>query len=497
MKDRRAAGRFIRITRLISGREIHGSNYGMTSKGEWRNKVRFFRKTEIPEGYLFSNDDLKKLVVPLIIEQLLAVLVGMSDSIMVAYAGESAMSGVSLMDNIFILVINIFSALATGGAVVAGQYLGMKKDDIGCRAVNQLILFVAISGFAVSVLLLVGQNILLYGVFGKIADDVREDARIYLMITACSIPCIALYNAGAAVFRTLGNSRLPMRISIVMNIINVTGNAILVYAFNMGVAGVAIPTLVSRAFAAVTVLILLGRGGNRLHYARPFRLRFEGGILKKILYIGIPNGVENSMFQLGKILLLSAVSSLGTAAIAANAIGNVITSFQVLPDPSMGLAILAVVSRCVGAGDYKQVRFYTKVLMKKTYIYLWAATLFILAMLPLIMKVYNVSPEAERQAVLIIVYHGIASLILHPLAFAFPSVLRAANDVKYCMIVSTCAMWIFRIAGALVCVFIFHMGVFGIWAVMPIDWAIRVFFFVRRYRSGIWETKRLPGQKMA
>jgi putative MATE family efflux protein len=454
--------------------------------------MKSLKDPEIPANYLFSKEDLKKLIMPLMVEQLLTVLVGMCDSIMVAYAGEAAMSGVSLVDTIYVLIINIFVALATGGAVVAGQFLGMGRDEEGCRAVNQLVLFIAAAGLGVAVFIILGQNILLYGVFGHIEEDVRINARTYLMITAFSIPFIALYNGGAAIFRAMGNSRLPMRISIIMNLINVAGNATLVYVFAMGAAGVAIPTLVSRMFAGVTILFFLSRCKGRLHIFHPFRIHFDRALLKKILFIGVPNGVENSMFQLGKILLISVVSTLGTASIAANAIGNVVCNFQSLASMSMGLAILPVISRCVGANDYEQVKFYIHLMIKKAYIYGIAGILLVFALMPLIMRAYNVSPEAESAAVMILIYHGTAAMVIHPFAFAFPSVLRASNDVRYCMLVSSLSMWIVRIGGALAAVFLLHMGVFGIWFAMPFDWTVRAAFFIRRYRSGKWKLKHLP-----
>lgn len=435
----------------------------------------------VPAGYLFSEKDLKKLILPLIIEQFLAVLVGMSDSIMVSYAGEAAVSGVSLVDTVFILVINIFSALATGGAVVAGHSLGARNDEEGCRVVNQIVIAIAATGLFVAAVLYGVKDLLLDGIFGTISPEVRANANTYLLITAASIPFIALYNAGAAIYRAQGNSRLPMRVSIAMNCINVAGNAALIYGAGMGTAGAAIPTLVSRAFAAVTMLFLLNNNENRLHYFHPFRLKIDWRLLKNVLSNGIPNGVENSLFQLGKILLLSIISTLGTASITANAIGNTLCGLDILAGSAIGLALLSVTAQCVGAEDYRQVRYYTRRLMKRAYFYTILSSSAVLALLPLILKIYSVSEEANQYIYAIVTMHTFASMTIWPMSFAFPAVLRASNDMKYCMVVSSLSMWILRIVGAIFAIRVLNLGVLGAWYVMPFDWAVRGICFYVRY----------------
>lgn len=453
------------------------------------------KEKTVPGNYLFSDTDLKKLIIPLVIEQLLGFTVGLCDSLMVAYAGEAAVSGVSLIDTVMQLMIALFAALATGGAVVAGQYLGASRDKDGCRTVNQLILFSAAAGLCIAALMYLGKNFILNVVFGQIDAEVHAAADRYLMITAASIPFIAVYNSGAALFRAQGNSKLSMKVSMMMNAINVTGNAILVYGFLMGVAGVAIPTLVSRAFAGIVILIPLADEKQRLHIEKPFRLHFDGHLVRKILFIGVPNGVENSLFQLGKILLLSIVSTLGTASIAANAIGNTIVGFEILAGNAIGLAMLTVVSQCVGALDYEQVAFYTKKLMKKAYLYIILTCALIILICPLILRIYNVSPEASGMAYNIIVMHGLFAMVIWPVSFVFPNTLRAANDVKYCMIVSALSMWIVRIGGAVFAIRVLHLGVYGPWIGMFADWFVRAVFFMRRYRSGKWKKYKVIPKK--
>lgn len=437
--------------------------------------------------YLFSNRELANLIGPLVIEQLLAVFVGMADSIMVANVGEAAVSGVSLVDNIMILIINIFAALATGGAVVAGQYIGRKDEKSACKAATQLVWFVSLSAVAIMILVYFGKDIILNQVFGHITAEVKGHADIYLLIVTASIPFIALYNGGAAIFRAMGNSQVSMRVSLLMNAINVTGNAILVFGLRIGTAGVAIPTLISRMVAAIVITVLLCNQTRILHIERTLKIRFDGRMIRKILAIGVPNGLENSMFQLGKILVLSLVSTFGTYAIAANAVSNAIALFQILPGMAISLAITTVISQCVGANDYEQVHYYLKKLLAIIYVAMVGTVALIFLALPLILKAYNLSDQTAAAATNIIHFHGISAMIIWPLSFALPAAYRAAGDAKACMYTSIVSMWIFRIGFSYLVGKYMGLGVFGVWVAMVIDWVVRAICFIIRYFDGKWK----------
>ena len=437
--------------------------------------------------YLFSNRELANLIGPLVIEQLLAVFVGMADSIMVANVGEAAVSGVSLVDNIMILIINIFAALATGGAVVAGQYIGRKDEKSACKAATQLVWFVSLSAVAIMILVYFGKDIILNQVFGHITAEVKGHADIYLLIVTASIPFIALYNGGAAIFRAMGNSQVSMRVSLLMNAINVTGNAILVFGLRIGTAGVAIPTLISRMVAAIVITVLLCNQTRILHIERTLKIRFDGRMVGQILSIGLPNGLENSMFQLGKILVLSLVSTFGTYAIAANAVSNAIALFQILPGMAISLAITTVISQCVGANDYEQVHYYLKKLLAIIYVAMVGTVALIFLALPLILKAYNLSDQTAAAATNIIHFHGISAMIIWPLSFALPAAYRAAGDAKACMYTSIVSMWIFRIGFSYLVGKYMGLGVFGVWVAMVIDWVVRAICFIIRYFNGKWK----------
>ena len=447
------------------------------------------RKNQIieKERLLFTNRALAALILPLIVEQFLAVLVGMADSVMVASVGEAAVSGVSLVDNIMVLFTNLFAALATGGAVIAGQYLGQKNGKLASRAATQLIWFTTILAVVIMAVIYCGKWFVLHVVFGQIDADVMGHADTYLMIVTASIPFIALYNAGAAIFRAMGNSKVSMQVAMIMNAVNVAGNAILIYGFRRGTEGVAIPTLVSRITAAVLILFMLSRRENVIRIEKTFRFRPDWTMVKRILGIGIPNGLENSMFQLGKIIVLSLVSTFGTYAIAANAVCNAVANFQVLPSMAINLAVTAVIARCVGAGDHEQAEYFTKKLIRLVYLCMWIVNLIVLCVMPLVLWAYNLSDITAQTARSVLYFHSVSACLIWPVSFTVPSALRAAGDAKVTMVISLASMWIFRIIFSYLLGGWLGLGVLGVWIAMVIDWCVRAVCMTLRYKTGRWK----------
>lgn len=438
----------------------------------------------------FTKADLRRLIVPLVIEQLLSITVGLSDSLMVSQVGEAAISAVSLVDTVNVLLVNAFASLATGGAVITGQYLGRREIGKAGHSAQQLLLFMGEVSLVVMVLFYLGKGFVLNVVFGQVEPDVAAYANTYYIIVEASIPFLALYSAGAALFRVMGNSGTSMWVSTAMNAINVVGNGLLIFVFHRGVEGVAIPTLVSRIFAAGAMLVLLRRPDLPMQVER-FTFRHDRFVVKNILHFGVPNGIEGSMFQLGKILLLSTVSVLGTASVAANAIGNTLASFQVVPGTALGLAIVTVVSRCVGASEYDRARYYTKKMMRTAYLYTVLVIALILACLPLILKLYNVSDQAREWATQILWMHGICGILIWPLAFTLPQALRAAGDTRFTMVASTVSMWTLRVGLGILLGRYWGFGVVGIWIAMFADWVLRAALFVPRFHGHKWETMGL------
>ena len=401
------------------------------------------RENEKVQGTIYSNADLRKLILPLIMEQLLAILVGMLDTVMISGVGEAAVSGVSLVDNINILVIQVFSALATGGAVAAGHALGQRREEEAGRSAWQMVLFLLYASAVTTTVLLVWHKSILRVIFGQVEEGVMKSATTYLIITGLSICPLALYNGCAALFRAMGDSKTTMYISLLMNLMNLVGNALLIFGFRMGVAGAAISTTVSRTVAAVLIFRLLFCEDRAIHFRHRVTARIHLRQIKKILYIGIPNGLENSLFQLGKILLLSLVSTFGTSAIAANAVCGTVANFNILPGMAVNLALLSVVSFCVGAGDYGQARYYTKKLMRLTNICMIVISVIMILLCRKMLLLYHLTPETETLAVQVIRFHACMCMFAWVPSFSLPNTLRAAGDVMWTMFIAIFSMWVF------------------------------------------------------
>ena len=421
---------------------------------------------------LFPRQALVALLLPLIAEQALSVTIGLADTLMVSSVGEAAVSGVSLVDSFNTLMIQIMSALATGGAVVTSQYIGRQEPKDAKNAAAQILFILSSFSLLVAAVVVAGRHAILRGIFGSIDVDVMRYAETYFLLSALSYPFIGLYNAGAALFRAQGNSKISMMSSLVMNVVNIGGNAVLIYGFKMGVMGAALASLVSRAIACVAVLYLLQRPACPLRVDGLQALAPKARLIQQILRVGIPAGIENGMFQIGKLSVSSLTSTLGTAAIAANAVG---------------MAALTVVGQCLGAGEKDQAVYYSRRLMLFAYCGAWFMNLsaFLFAN-KFALGLFNLSPEAYAMALEVMVWFNIVSLFIWPSSFTMPNILRAAGDARFTMTVSIVSMWAFRVGFCYLCVLAFHGGLLAIWMGMYLDWAFRSLCFFVRFVRGKW-----------
>ena len=436
---------------------------------------------------IFTNHQLITLLWPLIIEQALEVLVGMADTMMVSSAGEAAISGVSLVDMINQLIITVFAALATGGAVVTSQYLGARKPEEATRSAGQLVTLSALLGTGIAAFCLVLRTPLLRLFFGSITDDVMTAALIYFTITALSFPFLALYNAGAAIFRSTGNSAVSMKVSVIVNIINFCGNALCVYVLKMGVAGVAVPTLVSRAVGAVIILSLAARPDYLLRLTARTVTRLEPHTVKSILAIGIPSACENSLFQLGRVLVVSMISVFGTVHLYVYLLANNLDGVGCIIGNAMCLGMITVVGRCIGAQDFDQAVHYTKKLLRWDYVAQGLANAVVLVALNPLLSLYTLSPETAALSAKLVWIHCGMGILIWPLAFILPNALRAANDVRFTMVVSIVSMVVWRLAFSQILCVQLGWGAVGVWWAMIIDWVCRTLCFVVRFASGAWK----------
>lgn len=439
---------------------------------------------------LFNRQALIRLIVPLVIEQFLLMSVGMMDTVMVTTAGQAAVSGVSLVDNINQLIIQIFSALSTGGAVVVSQYLGRKDAENARTASRQLLYTVFAIAMVLMILALVFRQHVLALLFGNIEPDVMSSALDYFLTTALAYPFISLYNAGAALFRSMGNSKVSMFNSLIVNLVNVVVNAILIYGFNMGAMGAGIGTLVSRIVAAVFILVLLRHPENVLRIDGVFHVHIRMDMIRRILTIGIPNGLENGLFQAGKLVVLSLITTFGTNAVAANAIANSIAGVVNVPGLAIGLAMITVVGQCMGAGDDKQAVSYTKKLVGLVYLAMGTLSVILFFGAGPICSIFALTPEATSMAVEVLRWCAVFDLLIWPLAFTLPNALRASGDVLFTMAVSMSSMFLFRIGSSylLSCDWGMGLGLLGVWLGMIIDWGVRSLIFVIRFLSGKWKS---------
>ena len=436
---------------------------------------------------LFSQKELLVLAVPLLVEQLLEVTVGMADTMMVSRCGEAAISGVSLVDMINNLIIVLFAALATGGAVVVSQYLGAKDRPDADKSAGQLLLLSGLSGVVIGAVCFVLARPMIRLFYGSIDADVLDAGVKYLQIIALSYPFLALYNGGAALFRSIGNSKISMQISFLMNVINIVGNAVCIFGLKMGVDGVAWPSVVSRVVAAFLILRRCYQKGNAITVPKTTRL--DAKMTRRILGIGIPSAFENSLFEAGRILVVSMISTFGTVQIAANAVANNLDGMGVIPGKALSLAMITVVGRCVGAGDSEQAVYYTRKLSLWSYIAMGLSNGAILLFLHKLIGIYALSGETMVLSETLVRIHAGFAILLWTLSFVLPNALRAANDVKFTMLVSILSMAVWRLGFSyLLCVRL-GWGAVGVWIAMIIDWMCRVTCFVIRFRSGVWKNK--------
>ena len=440
---------------------------------------------------MFTRKDIVRLMVPLVIEQVLAVAIGMADTMMVSSCGEAAVSGVSLVDSINVLLINIFSALATGGSIICAQYIGRDDHANANASAKQLIVATFLISAAIMIICLFGNAPILSVVFPNTEKSVMDNCITYFFWSAISYPFLGVYNAGAALFRSMGNSRITMIISLAMNLLNICGNAILIFGCGMGVAGAAIATLASRIFGAVIILYLLRWRSHGITLDSLLHWRLDFKMIRTILKIGIPNGLENGMFQIGKILVQGLVASFGTVAIAANAVGNSIASMATIPGAAVGLGMITIVGQCIGAKRYDEAKRYMFRLTGLAYALMIFVNIILFLLLNPLIGLFNLSAETASITSVLLIYHGIMSSILWPMAFTLPNGLRAANDVKYTMLVSVISMWACRIGLSYILASFLNLGVLGVWIAMTIDWAVRIIFFLGRVISGKWKKKEV------
>lgn len=440
----------------------------------------------------WDNKALFRLIWPLVIEQLLAVTMGTADTIMVASVGEHAVSGVNIIDNINNLLIIAFVALATGGAVVVSQYIGRRDSKNTNLAGRQLIYAVTIISLVIMAVALCLNRHIIRLIYGNIEADVMNAASVYFFITAISYPFLAINNASAAIFRAVGNSKVAMYIALLVNVIKICLNALFIFGLDMGVAGAALSTCLCRALAAIilTSMLVNSRRGP-ISLAGLFKIKFVRSTLVSILNVGIPSGIESSMFQIGRLLTQRIFTTFGTVAFAANAVASVINSFSFMPGTAFGIALLTVVGQCVGAGDYEAAKKYAAKLLRIAYLVILATSSLTFIFMDPLIGIYNLSDGARELARSFLRIHCISMGLGWVFSFALPNALRAAGDARYVMIVASVSMWTVRVSVAYILTYIVGLGPVSVWLAMGGDFLVRGTFYLTRWLRGNWQGKKV------
>ena len=440
---------------------------------------------------LFSNKALVALLIPIVVEQLLNSFMGMIDTMMVSNVGSEALSGVSLVDSVNNLIVQLFSAMATGAAIVCSHYVGMRDKEGANNAAKQVVISVGVIALVITVFGIIFKRQILGIIFGQIEPGVMENAVIYFFFTALSYPFLALFSAGSAIFRSCGNSRYPMTVSVISNVINIIGNYILIFTFDMGVTGAAIATLISRIFCMVAVYVALAKPRQDIVVNDYMNIRPDWSLIKTILAIGIPSGIENSMFQFGKLAIQSTVSTMGTAVIAAQAMTNILESLNGIFGLGVGMCLMTVVGQCMGAGRKEEARYYIIKLCIIAEVGITISCLLVYAML----RPVTVIAGMESTSAALCIEMMTAITIVKPLIWTGSFVpaygLRAAGDVKFSMTTSIITMWGCRVALCIFLVRTYNMGPMAVWYGMFADWALRSVIFFSRFLSGKWMKKEV------
>ncbi len=436
--------------------------------------------------HLISNRKLLLLLIPIIAEQFLNSLMGMADSMMVSNVGAAALSGVSLVDSINNLVVQAFAAMATGGVIICATYFGQKDLKRANEAAAQVLLVSGVLSAIIVVICLIFRGSLLSLIFGRIDADVMKAASTYFLLSILSYPGIALSAAGGAIFRAQSNTRLPMNVAVVSNILNVGGNALFIFGFHMGVLGAALATLLSRLFSAIVLLTLLGRKGQAIRIGSVISLKPDIGKIKRILAMGIPNGIENSMFQFGKLAIQSSVSILGTTAIAAQAMTNIFENVNGVAGCGVGIGLMTIVGQCLGAGRKDEAVYYVKKMIGWGYISILVSCLFTYAIARPVVSLAGMEKESAALCIYMLGWITIVKPILWSPSFIIAYGTRAAGDVKFSMLVATLTMWLCRVSLATYLIRVAGFGPMGVWIGMFSDWGIRGIIFSIRFLRGKW-----------
>ena len=438
------------------------------------------------ENSLFTTKSIKKLIIPLIFEQFMIVMVSLFDTLFLATTSESALAAFSLVDNINLLLMQVFMVIGAGGSIIAAQYIGSRDSANAENTANQTTLMVLLVSLAIALPAILLNGPLLRAIYPKVSPVIMRFCQQYFLLSAISYPAYALYNGATSLLYAQSQSRLSMVTSVAMNLIKILLNFVLIRAMNMGIQGAGLATIVSRLTGAVMANRFLMNPHMQIHYTRPIKIRFDRGIIKRILSVALPSGTENIIFLACKLVIGIMIAGYSGAMIAANAAANTISSYISIPGNAITLAAITIVSQCVGAGSIEEAKRNTIKLQIVTMISIAVLSVMVLIAVNPVVNMLGLSPEAAMHTRTIVILYCILAIFFWAPAFGLPGSLRAAGDNRFVMLAAVFSVVVFRTGGSYLLGNVMGLQVQGIWYAMYADWVVRSAFFLFRFKSGKW-----------
>ena len=437
-----------------------------------------------------------KLAVPIIVEQTFVMMLGVCNTMMAGHIGEEAVSAIGMVDSINMLFISFFAALSVGATVVVAQQIGQEKPKKANETAKQAIVSGVIVAGVITLLLWIFRVPLINFLYGSAEELVKSNAKLYIEFTLLTYPFIAIEQIANGILRGAGDTKTPMYITMFMNIINIILGYRLIYGIDFlhipsfGIMGAALAIAIARMIGSVIIIIVLFRGSKIIKIKKLFPFKFDMKVQKSIFNIGIPAGMEQVIFQTGKLLVQVFIVTMGTASIASNAIGMSITQIINVPGNALCLAATTLVGQYIGRDDIKGAKSTLIYLVKIATICLVSIGIIFVPIAEWLASLYTNVPEVIRLTGILIKSNSVA-MVVWAISFVLSSGLKGAGDTRYTMMTAFIGMWVFRIGLGYVLGIVFKMGILGIWIAMYIDWFVRGTMYSVRLKGTNWLGHRI------
>ncbi len=431
------------------------------------------------------------IILPIFVDSTFIVLMALMNTAMVSSSGVAAVSAVSMVDSINIFIVSLFMAVATGGTVIVAQYKGSGNVQMLPKVASQSISAIALLSVVLSAVLIMLHQPILNGLFGKADADVLHNARIFLIGSCLSYPFFGIYQAIAGALRGVAQTKACLVLSLILNLTYLLLNVILIKGFDMGVVGLSISLIIARVLGMVVAFVYLLKYNQTLRVRLKDMLQLQWGILKKIMFIGLPFAAEQMFFNGGKLLTQTFIVQLGTLAITVNAISGSLSMLFQIGGSALSASIVTVVGQCIGRGDIQDARKFIRSFMWLSSIFFVVIGAVLLAIFPLLVGMYAPPAEIVPDIFELLLLIAIVQPIMWSLSFIMPAALRAAGDSRFTSVASLLTMWLFRIILGYILGITLGMGIMGVWIAMVAEWGVRSIIFGWRFRGNKWYRHKL------